>query len=112
MVPTHERLDAGDAIGLEVDDGLVPDDELVVRERAPELALYREPVLLGDVEPRGEHDDAVAPCCFACCVAMPASRMRPVVPPGLRATPMLAVTTTSCPVSCTGGFRLSRSRSA
>ena len=95
MVPAHERLDAGDPIGLQVDDRLVPDDELVAVERVPQLALDGEPRCWVTSRLASKMTTRSRPCCLACCVAIPASRTRPVASPGLRATPMLTVTKTS-----------------
>ena len=44
VLPAHERLDAGDASGREVDLRLVVQDELVALERAAQLGDQREPL--------------------------------------------------------------------
>ncbi len=35
VLPTHERFEADELIGLEIDDGLVVDDEFFAGRRAP-----------------------------------------------------------------------------
>jgi hypothetical protein len=60
MVPAHQRLEAGDAVGLDVDDGLVEEVEFALDDGQAHLAQQLDALL--DLGPHGrlEHDAAIA----------------------------------------------------
>ena len=55
MLPAHERFEPFDLAGLQDDDGLVVQDELVAVDRALEVGLQLEPAQRGVVHRRFEH---------------------------------------------------------
>ena len=59
MLPAHQRLEAGDAAEVEVDDRLVVQDQLLVLDRALELLAAIEPGQRVDVHVVGEDRVAV-----------------------------------------------------
>jgi hypothetical protein len=64
-VPTEERLGADDGAGLQVDDRLVVEDELLLDTRAAELAEQREALADRIVERAVVDDDCALPFAFA-----------------------------------------------
>ncbi len=64
MVPSRQRLEAGDGAILEPHDGLIEDGNLFTLDRPPQIGLDRQPVGLARAHGRGEYVDAIAADAF------------------------------------------------
>ena len=60
VLPAQQRLGRGDLAGVEVEDRLVDEEQLVAGDRAAQVVLEREPVVRGDVHLVAELGVAVA----------------------------------------------------
>ena len=59
MLPAHQRLEAGQLLGRQVDDRLIEDLDLVLRQRLAQVALQRDAVVAVGAHLRTEDLDAV-----------------------------------------------------